>query len=53
MLLAIVNENYVSAIEDKIPEWLVEFKDVTDKRVLWDKTRPLRENKICCKLSHP
>ena len=26
----------VSAIEQKIPEWLEEFIDVTDKRVLWD-----------------
>ena len=26
----------VSAIEQKIPEWLEEFIDVTDKRFLWD-----------------
>ena len=32
----IEDENYVSAIEQKIPEWLEEFIDVTDKRVLWD-----------------
>ena len=32
----IEDENYISAIEQKIPEWLVEFIDVTDKRVLWD-----------------
>ena len=29
----IEDENYISAIEHKIPEWLVEFIDVTDKRV--------------------
>ena len=32
----IEDENYTSAVENKIPEWLEEFKDVTDKRVLWD-----------------
>ena len=32
----IEDENYVSAIEQKIPEWLEEFIDVTDKRFLWD-----------------
>ena len=32
----IEDENYVSVIEQKIPEWLEEFIDVTDKRVLWD-----------------
>ena len=30
------DENYVLAINQKIPEWLEEFKEVTDKRVLWD-----------------
>ena len=30
------DENYVSAINAKIPEWLEEFNEVTDKRVLWD-----------------
>ena len=30
------DENYVSAINAKIPEWLQEFNEVTDKRVLWD-----------------
>ena len=29
-------ENYVSAINAKIPEWLEEFNEVTDKRVLWE-----------------
>jgi len=32
----IEDEYYTSAVENKIPEWLEEFKDVTDKRVLWD-----------------
>ena len=30
------DENYVLAINHKIPEWLGEFKDVINKRVLWD-----------------
>lgn len=30
------DENYVSMIDQKIPEWLEEFKDVTNKRVPWD-----------------
>ncbi len=30
------DENYVLAINQKIPEWLEEFKEVIDKRVLWD-----------------
>ena len=30
------DEDYVSAINEKIPEWLAEFNEVTDKRVLWD-----------------
>ena len=30
------DENYVIAINQKIPEWLGEFKEVIDKRVLWD-----------------
>ena len=30
------DENYVSAINQKIPEWLGEFEEVIDKRVLWD-----------------
>ena len=30
------DENYVLAINQKIPEWLGEFEEVTDKRVLWD-----------------
>jgi len=30
------DENYVLAIDQKIPEWLGEFKEVIDKRVLWD-----------------
>ena len=30
------DENYVLAINQKIPEWLGEFKEVIDKRVLWD-----------------
>lgn len=32
----IEDENYVLAINQKIPEWLEEFEEVTDKRVLWD-----------------
>ena len=28
--------NYVTLINQSIPVWLNEFKDVTDKRVLWD-----------------
>ena len=28
------DENYVLAINQKIPEWLEEFKEVIDKRVL-------------------
>ena len=63
----IEDENYVSAIEQKIPEWLEEFIDVTDKRVLCDlikyrirqftmkynKEIAFRENKNCCKLRLP
>ena len=30
------DENYVLAINQKIPEWLGEFEEVIDKRVLWD-----------------
>ena len=30
------DEDYVSAINEKIPEWLAEFNEVADKRVLWD-----------------
>ena len=30
------DENYVIAINQKIPEWLGEFKEVIDNRVLWD-----------------
>ena len=30
------NEDYVSAMNEKIPEWLAEFYEVIDKRVLWD-----------------
>ena len=30
------DEDYVSAINEKIPEWLAEFNEVTDKMVLWD-----------------
>jgi len=30
------DENYVLAINQKIPEWLGEFKEVIYKRVLWD-----------------
>ena len=30
------DENYVPAINAKIPEWLEEFNEVTDKRILWD-----------------
>ena len=30
------DEDYVSAINEKIQEWLAEFNEVTDKRVLWD-----------------
>ena len=30
------DENYVLAINQKVPEWLEEFKEVIDKRVLWD-----------------
>ena len=29
------DEDYVSAINEKVPEWLAEFNEVTDKRVLW------------------
>ena len=32
----IEGEDYISTINEKIQEWLVEFKEVTDKRVLWD-----------------
>ena len=28
------DENYVLAINQKVPEWLEEFKEVIDKRVL-------------------
>ena len=30
------DENYVLAINQKIPEWLGEFDEVIDKRLLWD-----------------
>ena len=30
------DEDHVSAINEKVPEWLAEFNEVTDKRVLWD-----------------
>ena len=30
------DEDYVSAINEEIPEWLSECNKVTDKRVLWD-----------------
>ena len=30
------DEDYVSAINEKILEWLAEFNEVTDKRVPWD-----------------
>ena len=30
------DEDHVSAITEKFPEWLTEFNEVTDKRVLWD-----------------
>ena len=36
------DENYVSAIEQKIPEWLEEFIDVTDKRVLWNLQKDIK-----------
>ena len=32
----IEDKEYVSAINEKIPEWLAEFNEVADKRVLWD-----------------
>ena len=30
------DENYVFAINQKIPEWLGGFKEVIDERILWD-----------------
>ena len=30
------DDDYVSAINEKSPEWLAELNEVTDKRVLWD-----------------
>ena len=30
------DENYVLVVNQKLPEWLEEFKEVEDKRVLWD-----------------
>lgn len=30
------DENYVLVVNQKLPEWLQEFKEVEDKRVLWD-----------------
>ena len=32
----IEDENYVTLMNQKIPEWIEEFEDVNDKRVLWD-----------------
>ena len=30
------DEEYIKLITDSVPAWIVEFKDVNDKRVLWD-----------------
>ena len=30
------DQKYIELIKDNIPLWLIEFKDVSDKRVLWD-----------------
>ena len=32
----IEDENYVTLMNQKIPEWIEEFEDINDKRVLWD-----------------
>ena len=32
----IEDENYVTLMNEKIPEWIKEFEDVNNKRVLWD-----------------
>ena len=38
------DENYVLAINQKVPEWLEELKEVMDKRVLWDLIKyPVRQ----------
>ena len=29
-------------MEDKVPEWIVEFKDVTNITVLWDRIRNMK-----------
>ena len=28
--------NYVKLLNESMPTWLDEFKDITDKRILWD-----------------
>ena len=30
------DEEYIKLITDSIPVWIEEFKDVNDKKVLWD-----------------
>ena len=33
------DEEYIKLITDSVPVWIEEFKDVNDKRVLWDLTK--------------